>query len=172
VRSVLDPPWPALRSLALALDGAHLEWRLGGSALLAAIGLTEEIGDLDVTVPADALEDVRRVCEPWLVEVVVGDAPEPWCSDWLVRLRIGDTEVDVIGGLCVRTTAGPVPVPQDLGGHLDIDGVPVPLADPAVWWWVYRAYRPAKADRLAEVVDPARRDAIEQRLGPPQRAGR
>lgn len=165
--SVLDPPWPALRSLAVALDGTGLTWRLGGSALLAAMGLTEEVGDLDVTLPADTLEAVQRACAEWVIDVAVGDAPAPWCSAWLVRLDIAGTAVDLIGGFAVRGRAGPVAVPLDVGGHLEVDGVSVPLADPAVWWWVYRAYRPAKAALLAEVVPATRLAAIETRLGPP-----
>ncbi len=166
VPSVLDPPWRALRALALALDGADIDWRLGGSALLAAMGLTDQVGDLDVTVAAEMLDEVQQACAPWLVGTSIADAPAPWCSDWLVSLRIGDTDVDVIGGLCVRVSTDRVRVPQDLGGHLDVEGVSVPLADPAVWWWVYRAYRPAKAARLAEVVPAERLAEVERRLGP------
>lgn len=163
---VLEPPWPALRSLAFALDGAGVDWRLGGSALLAAMGLTDQVGDLDVTVEADLLAEVQQACAAWSVGTSIGSAPAPWCSDWLVSLRILDTEVDVIGGLCVRVGTGRVQVPQDLGGHLDVDGVLVPLADPAVWWWVYRVYRPTKAALLATVVPQARLADVEARLGP------
>lgn len=160
------PPWHALQALAPALHASGVEWRLGGSALLAVLGVPVDIGDLDVTVPGSALDAVRRACEPWFTGVSLGDAPAPWCSDWLATLHVEGTEVDVLGGFCVRTAAGRVPVPQDAGDELHLAGVTVPLADPAVWWWVYRHYRPAKAAQLAEVVPASRLAAIERRLGP------
>lgn len=159
------PPWRALRALGPALDAAGVEWRLGGSALLAILGVPVDVGDLDVTVPAPALDAVRRACQPWVTDVSVGDAPAPWCSDWLATLDVEGTDVDVVGGFCVRAVAGRVPVPQDGGGAIELAGVTVPLADPAVWWWVYRHYRPAKAAQLAEVVPAARLAEVERRLG-------
>ena len=165
--SVLDPPWPALRSLAVALEPTGIVWRLGGSALQAALGLTDEVGDLDILVPADTLDLVRDALARFEPELLDGPAPAPWCSAWVLRARVDSIEVEVIGGFCVRTPAGAVTVPLDLGGHVDLDEVRAPLADPAVWWWVYRTYRPASARRLERVVDAARRAAVVARLGPP-----
>jgi hypothetical protein len=145
-------PWSALRPLAEALHRQDVPWLLGGSALLAAIGIDVEVGDLDLTVPEDALEQVQAACERWGPRTSVGDPPPPWCSAWLVTANIGDVEVEVIGGMCVRTPAGPRPLPQDLHGHLDVDGVDVPLADPAVWWWIYRGYKPERAALLASAA--------------------
>jgi hypothetical protein len=166
VPSVLDPPWPALRSVAAALEPTGIVWRLGGSALQAALGLTDEVGDLDITVPADTLDVVRDALGHLAPRLVDGPPPEPWCSAWLLRARVGDIEVEVIGGFCVRTPSGAVPVPLDLGGHVDLEGVRVPLADPAVWWWVYGTYRPEAARRLEQVVDDRRRAEVLARLGP------
>lgn len=156
----------ALRELALALAESGITWRLGGSAMLRALGLDVAVGDLDVTVAAEALDDVRAACVAWPHEAHIGQAPPPWCSEWLVRVHVGDVGVDVIGGLCLRTPdGGRVVVPQDGGPVLDLDGVEVPLADPAVWWWLYGIYRPSKADALARIVPPADRDAVQRRLG-------
>lgn len=163
--SALRPFRPALVALADALQA--IEWRLGGSGLLAALGLADRVGDLDVTVPADAIEDVRAALSPWQVQVSVGGAPPPWCSEWIARARVEGAEVDVIGGFCVVTGAGSVTVPQELGGHLDVDGTAIPLADPGVWWWVYRTYKPEKAELLAEVVPVERRAQLIRQLGAP-----
>ena len=168
---LLEPQRSALRALAGALNAAEVEWRLGGSALLAILGVDAEVHDLDVTVSADALDAVEVACGRWVRERHVGVAPAPWCSDWLLKARIDDTEVDLIGGFCVLGPSGRTRVPQDLGGIFDVDGVEVPLADPAVWWWVYRTYKPAKAAALAERISPERRDRTAVRLdgkdGPP-----
>jgi hypothetical protein len=156
-----------LAALATALDGHGVTWRLGGSGLLAALGLTDQVGDLDVMVAAEDIDDVTAACCDWVVEVETGRPPAPWCNDWLARLDVDGTPADVIGGLCVVAPSGRVVVPLDLGGHLDVAGVAVPLADPAVWWWVYRAYKPAKAALLETVVPVERRAVVERALGPP-----
>lgn len=157
----------ALRQVAGALHAAGIDWRLGGSGLLAVLGIDVEVHDLDVTAAADDLDAVERACAPWIVARHLGPAPPPWCSDWLLRARTGVVEVDLIGGFCLLGPAGRTAVPQDLGGRLDLDGVVVPLADPAVWWWVYRTYRPAKAAALEAIVDAERRAAVAARLDRP-----
>ncbi len=170
-----EPQWSALRTLASALNDVEVEWRLGGSALLAIFGVDAEVHDLDITVAADSLEAVEVACEAWVRQRHVGDAPPPWCSDWLLKASINDAEVDLIGGFCVLGPSGRTHVPQDLGGILDVDGIEVPLADPAVWWWVYRIYKPTKAAALADRIPPERRDRAVARLegkdGPPQQPG-
>lgn len=166
MHSVLDPPWPALRTVALALEPTGIVWRLGGSALQAALGVTDDVGDLDIAVPADTLDLVRDALGRFEPRFVDGPPPDPWCSAWLLRARVDDVEVEVIGGFCVRTPAGPVEVPLDLGGHVDLEEVRAPLADPAVWWWIYRTYRPEAAARLGAVLDDDRRAAVLDRLGP------
>ncbi len=155
----------ALLPVARALYEAGVEWRLGGSAMLAARAFPVEVGDLDVTVSADTLAAVEEACRPWLVETLPGPAPPPWCSDWLIRLVVADVDVDVIGGFCVQTDRGRVPVPDDQDGSLHLEDLEVPLADPAVWWWVYTHYKPEKARLLAEVVPAERRRELERRLG-------
>jgi hypothetical protein len=152
--------------LAAALNAREVPWRLGGSAMIAALGADVVVGDLDVTVPAGTLDAVQAACEEWSPRTSVGNPPPPWCSSWLVAASIGDVEVEVIGDLCVVTPEGRRPVPQDLGGHLDLEGVTVPLADPAVWWWVYRGYKPDRASLLEAIVPATRRAAVERRLGP------
>lgn len=167
MHNLAEPMRSALRSLAQALNQAEVQWRLGGSAMLTAIGLGVDVGDLDVTVPAHALEDVQNACGPWVRQLMIGHAPPPWCSDWLAKMQVSGVDVDVIGGMCVVGAGGNVRVPDDLGQVVDVDGVSVPLADPAVWWWIYRAYKPAKAEMLATVVTADQRREIERRLGPP-----
>lgn len=144
-----------------------MDWRLGGSGLLAVLGLVQDVGDLDITVAASALDQVRGALEPWSPRIEVGDAPLPWCSDWIARTLVDGVEVDVIGGFCLVTPRGRVEVPQELGGYLDVDGVAIPLADPGAWWWVYRAYKPAKAALLEHVIPAERRAILLRELGPP-----
>ncbi len=44
------PPLEPLRQVARHLDAASIEWALGGSALLHALGLSNSVGDWDLTV--------------------------------------------------------------------------------------------------------------------------
>jgi hypothetical protein len=141
-----------------------VEWLLGGSALLAILGVDVAVHDLNVTVAADALEAVEAACRPWIQERHVGGAPSPWCSDWVVKAQTDAIEIDLIGGFRLLGPAGRTRVPQDLGEILNVDGIEVPLADPAVWWWVYRTYRPAKAAALARLIPPERRNQVAARL--------
>lgn len=44
------PPFEPLREVARRLDAAGIEWALGGSALMHALGLSDSVGDWDLTV--------------------------------------------------------------------------------------------------------------------------
>ncbi len=44
------PPLEPLREVARRLDAAGIEWALGGSALLHVLGLSNSVGDWDLTV--------------------------------------------------------------------------------------------------------------------------
>lgn len=55
------PPLPPLRDLLGRLERAGLPHALGGSGLLAALGLVDAVNDWDVTVDAD-LEAVAAAC--------------------------------------------------------------------------------------------------------------
>lgn len=166
MHSVLDPPWTQLRRVALALEATDLPWLLGGSALQAALGCTDEVGDLDIIVPPDALDAVRAALAHLDPVVDLGPAPAPWCSDWVLRCELDGMDVEVIGGLCVVAAGRRVVLPMWAGGAVDIDGVQVTLADPAVWWWLYRHARPEAAGRLETAVTADRRAAIVAHLGP------
>lgn len=157
----------ALRTVATALHAEAVTFVLGGSGLLCALGLTDDVGDLDLMVAADDRDRVATATATWSQRLAEGDAPALWCSPWLAVLDVEEVTVEVIGGLCVRAHGRAVPLPLRASGAWDVDGCAVPLADPAAWWWLYQAYKPAKALLLETVVSPSQRAAIVAELGPP-----
>ncbi len=44
------PPFEPLREVARRLDAAEIEWALGGSGMMHALGLADSVGDWDLTV--------------------------------------------------------------------------------------------------------------------------
>ena len=157
----------ALVALARRLHEHGVGFQLGGSGLLAALGLTDAVGDLDIVVPADECDALERAAGPWWRGLVPADDHPLLRSDWWARLEVDGVPVDAIGGFGLRLGDGGRRVvtlpyrPSERSWVLD--GVEVPLAPPELWWAIYRSYRPAKAELLAAVVpETARRRALAE----------
>ena len=58
--AVQTPPRAGLETIAARLDAAGIVWALGGSGLLAALGLVDRVNDWDLSCDADA-ERVRSI---------------------------------------------------------------------------------------------------------------
>ena len=142
----------ALESVAARLHAAGVEFLLGGSALLDALGLDVEVGDVDLMLrPADRAA-FEAACAPWLVAVTT-EPGEILSSEWKATLDVDGVEVEGLGGLGIR--GGPA-APFRAAGSRRYGAVDVPLCDPAVWLELYRAYKPAKAALLeARLTDDA-----------------
>ena len=78
----MQPPLEAaLEAVALRLSAARVPFLLGGSALLDALGLDVEVGDIDLMLrPADR-GAFESACAPWLVSVTTAPG-EVLSSDW------------------------------------------------------------------------------------------
>lgn len=143
---VITPPTTAVSRVLSALSARGVEAAIGGSGLLAALGLVDRVRDWDVTT--DASED--------LVRAALDDTGLPYLSaavrDGIYATReryvvtAADHEVDVIVGFAVHgstTEDAVVPFPTTITGHWR----GLPLADPAVWAVAYRLI--GRADRAA-----------------------
>ena len=104
------PGRQVLNEVLTALQDAGIDAALGGSGLLAALGLTDHVRDWDVTTDAD----------PHLVD----------------RLRVdgADHDIDLIVGFPIRADDTVHHLPTRITGHWH----GLPLADPAVWAQAYR----------------------------------
>jgi hypothetical protein len=134
----------ALEAVAARLHAAGIPFLLGGSALLDALGLDVEVGDIDLMLrPADRAA-FEAACGGWLVSVTTAPG-EVLTSDWKATLDVDGVEVEGLGGLGVR--GGPA-APFRGAGSRRYGTADVPLCDPAVWLELYRVYKPEKAALL------------------------
>src|SRR5918994_5322339 len=134
----------ALEAVALRLHAAGVPFLLGGGALLDALGLDVEVGDVDLMLRPEDRERFSEACADWLVSVTT-EPGEVLSSDWKATLDVTGVEVEGLGGLGVR---GAATAPFRAAGSRRYGAAEVPLCDPAVWLELYRVYKPEKAALL------------------------
>jgi hypothetical protein len=138
--------WPdALEAVARRLHAAGLEFLLGGSALLHHLGLDVPVRDVDLMLHPGDRAAFEAAVGDWLVSVTT-EPGEIMRSAWVATLDVGGVEVEGLGGLAM---AGHGELPFRAAGTARVGETDVPLADPAIWLTVYRAYKPERA-RLLE----------------------
>jgi hypothetical protein len=139
----------ALVTAASWCEANHVPYAVGGSAMLDLLGLNVEVADIDLVMPGEARSLLEAA--PW--PRLAPKAPSPlFNSDWLLRYDIGGTTVECIGSMRVLIDGRSRLVPWRGGGKVNIAGRELPLAPPNVWYHVYRAYRPERADDLGELI--------------------
>jgi hypothetical protein len=152
----------ALASVARCLHAADIPFALGGSGLLAAHGLIDDVRDLDLMLPPGTLTALcAAVADGWWHGV--DRDPHPlYASDYRARLEVDGVDVDALGGMALRIGDRICLLPFATEGEIAAAGEPIPLAPLAQWWLVYRAARPERA-ALVEPALPveARRAALE-----------
>jgi hypothetical protein len=133
------PSWPRLAACVGRLEAAGVPVALGGSGLLAALGLADRIGDWDLTTDA-----------PWeRVAAALADEPhQDHGNDALHADRkrmIAGGEIEVIVGLAYFTPPGVVRIPTIESGR----AAGVPLGSPECWAVAYALLgRPARSETL------------------------
>jgi hypothetical protein len=134
----------ALLKVAARLREHDIEFLLGGSALLRALGLDVEVRDIDLMLRAEDRERFEAATREWWRETTTDPGPV-LTSDWKATLEVAGVEVEGLGGLGF---AGGARLP--FRGEGEWHGVP--LAAPEVWYEAYLAYDPAKAALLEPLV--------------------
>jgi hypothetical protein len=146
---VKHPPLFGLLTLTERLDAAGIAWAVGGSALLASLGLVDQVNDWDVQVHSDP-EPLREM---------FADVPHVFhghggChADWKLAFETQATEL--IPRFAFFVPGGVVRIPLHVSRHWS--GLPV--ASPEGWACAYalmgefdepglRARRAERADRL------------------------
>lgn len=111
------PPLEAVLAVQSALRDAGLNPVVGGSALLASLGLElDEVHDWDVLVDADEDAVARALAATGLPTRRAADpAPAPYASEALFVVDAGDHAIDVIVRFRIRTAAGVLEVPARAG---------------------------------------------------------
>lgn len=142
------PPLEPVRLLFAAFERHRISAAVGGSALLAAHGLTEQVRGWDVTTEADP-----EVVEPLLVELGLAyqraRQQVPYASAACFVIDAGDHSIDVIARFALSTPTGVVSVRTRRAGMWQ----GMPLGDAQQW---------ASAYRLMERTDAA--EALERWL--------
>jgi hypothetical protein len=148
-RAIHTPPVEGLRAITARLDGAGLAWGLGGSGLLAALGLVDHVNDWDVQVEAGP--DVVRALYPDLPHTFHGHGG---ChADW--KLSFAAERTELIPRFAFFVPGGVVRVTLQVSGTWR----GIPIASPEGWACAYalmgeldepglRARRAERAERL------------------------
>jgi hypothetical protein len=146
------PDLTVVREILSCFDDHGIVGAIGGSGLLAALGLTQVVRDWDITtdsVPSSVERALVEVGYPYRCGTVgVGT----FASAALYIVEAETHEVDVIVGFAVRVEGQRIELPTRVTGIWRS----LPLADPTVWEQAYRAMgETAKADLLESWQDPA-----------------
>ena len=153
----------SLVALVNRLTTCEIPYALGGSMMLHLRGLTDSVADIDVAVPAGAREAVRAATQAWWI----GERPNDrsgFDSAWRAKLDIDGVAGHVFGGFAVRRDERRVVLPLRSDETIDVDGTPVSLAPLEVWWLAYGAYRPERAEVIAQTIDRSRCTALLEEL--------
>lgn len=139
-----------LSALAAMADRfSHLPSLVGGSALLALLGVDLEPGDIDVVMATDSRDDLRRAAGQWWRGSRVDTSNPHWRSSWLADLEVDGEAVEVIGGLTAMVDGAEWKVPMRSGGAVEVAGRVVRLAAVGHWVVLYTLYRPSRVSELA-----------------------
>ena len=136
---VSAPPFAALRDRIARLEHAGVTVALGGSGLLAALGVADRVRDWDLTSDAAPGE---------VIAALAGDPYTASGNDALHadhKLAFADGAIEIILGFAFFTAAGVVRIPTWVSERRD----GLPLGSPEAWAVAYHLLgRPAKSEAL------------------------
>ena len=138
--------------LQAALRDAGIGSVVGGSGLLASLGLVDTVNDWDLVTDGDE-DTIRRV----LRALALPDAPDPgdagrFATRALHRLERDGEQVDLLVGFALRTADGVLSIPAAPGGTWN----GLVMARPEDWVLAYRAMGRAERAALLERALPER----------------
>lgn len=160
----------ALVEVTRLLAGAAIPFQVGGSALLHALGLVEEVRDLDLVFRPEDRDRLGATLERATGAVPAFDVrQEPgFVSTWRASHALGGVELDMTGGIALGYPSGFVArIPFTQGTRWDLDGEAVPLAPVADWLLVYRYHNPRRAVLIEPLVGPAEWRSLLGAIGAP-----
>jgi hypothetical protein len=152
----------ALETVAARLQAEAIDFLLGGSALLHALGVEVAVGDIDLVLRPGDRAAVEAL--PWW-RATTTEPTELMRSAWKATLDVDGVAVDAIGGLAWREGERVVAMPFRAAGTWRCGAVDVPLAPAAHWLLLYERYKPERARQLAPLVGAGGRLAALSELG-------
>lgn len=154
----------ALEAVALRLDEHGIPYLLGGSALLHALGLPGEVGDIDLMLREQDRARFEAATTPWWRATTTEPAGR-LRGAWKATLDVNGEEVEGLGGFALGIGDTTVALPWRGAGTWRCGGADVPLAAPELWWAVYLVHMSEKARALEAIVGPSERVRIAAELG-------
>lgn len=122
--AVTTPPVAALEFLNRRFRSAGIRFALGGSGLLASLGLATQVRDWDITTDAP-WEKIAGLIGDLKYERVTPDGI--FATAYLCRIDLMGASVDVMGDFALRGPAGVYAVPTRVTGQWN--GFPVGCPD-------------------------------------------
>ncbi len=139
------PDLTVVREILSCFDDHGIVGAIGGSGLLAALGLTQVVRDWDITTDGTPSSVERALVEVGYPYRCAPVGAGTFASAALYIVDAETHEVDVIVGFAVRIEGRRIELPTRVTGTWRA----LPLADPGVWEQAYRAIgETAKADLL------------------------
>lgn len=163
-----------LRRLSRELTAAGIAHGVGGSGLLALLGLPVGVRDLDIEVEPGGFDKLAGLAalrtlttsHPYaehgpIIRTDRGDVG----GGRMLRGQVDSVPVEIFEHPGVLTDAGWRALPLRITGAATLDGDEIPLADSGFWWALYSRLNPAKAALLAPLVAGPERDRAAAELG-------
>ncbi|WP_162893099.1 hypothetical protein [Microbacterium halotolerans] len=143
---IAHPPTETVAAIVAALAEHGFPVAVGGSAVLASLGLVDRVRDWDVTCEGDPDEIAQALDVLGLTWTAPPSAGRPFATDARYVVDAGDHEIDVLVGFAAwdgdRIERFPVRTSTTWLG--------LPIADPDVWTNAYRLIgRPERAAVLS-----------------------
>ena len=133
-----SPPFEPLLEVARTLDREGIAFALGGSGLLAALGLARQVRDWDLTTDAD-LASISATLESFRPQ---SSGPDGIHADH--KLLLADQGIEVICGFAFRGPQGVVRIPTAVTGWWR----GIPLGSPEAWAVAYALLGRAEKSEL------------------------
>ena len=140
------PPFSALKEISDRLKKGNIKHALGGSGMMAFLGLVDTVQDWDITTDAD-LEVIKPLIEG--LDYEIKPPSDQFASKFLCRIKIDGASIDLIGGFKIKTTDGFFSLPTLVTDEWE--GVPV--GSPSAWAKAYQLMgRSEKSDLLLQYI--------------------
>lgn len=129
------PPLEPVSTLIASLESHKAVAAIGGSGLLASLGLVDTVRDWDVTSDAPTSVVVEALKAEGLTARFETDRGGIYATRERLVVEAGGHGIDLLLGFAARTADGVVRFPTRVVGRW----LGLPIADPVVWRDAYRA---------------------------------
>jgi hypothetical protein len=154
----------ALEAVALRLREAGIPFLLGGSALLHALGIPVEVGDVDLVLRPEDHDRLREAAGGWWRGSTT-ETTELFRSPWKATLEVGGVEVDGLGGLAWADGDRIARMPLRAEGTWRCGAAEIALAPAGAWLLLYERHRPDRAALLSSHLPAGARGVAQREVG-------